>query len=260
MLLLPELHSHTYNAIMLPLVFMGITAYVLCQNKPRELFAAVFVSGILYSFCIHYGSNQSIYVISMAFAAVNVASLLFLGQLLREMRETPDSFTYPVAMKRICLVSVVAMLVMQGAFQIGSKARHVFWEGSIDTLQTEITEGPAAGLLTTPQKAQEYNEIYRDLSAYWSMEEDNLLILTERTWTYLAAEMPYGTYSAWLSGEKPSTIDRLRSFYQLNPDKTPRYIYVPSKSKWDMKWLLAELKRMDYTGQRKNAGYAFEKH
>lgn len=260
MLLLPELHSHTYNAIMLPLVFMGITAYVLCQNKPRELFAAVFVPGILYSFCVHYSSNQSIYVIAMAFAAVNVASLLFLGQLLREMRETPDSFTYPVAMKRICAVSVVAMLVMQGAFQIGSKARHVFWEGSIDTLQTEITEGPAAGVLTTPQKAQEYNEIYRDLSAYWSMEEDNLLILTERTWTYLAAEMPYGTYSAWISGEKPSTIDRLRSFYQLNPNKTPRYIYVPSKSKWDMKWLLAELKKMGYTGQRKNAGYAFEKH
>ena len=152
------------------------------------------------------------------------------------------------------------MLVMQGAFQIGSKARHVFWEGSIDTLQTEITEGPAAGLLTTPQKAQEYNEIYRDLSAYWSMEEDNLLILTERTWTYLAAEMPYGTYSAWLSGEKPSTIDRLRSYYQINPDKTPRYIYVPSKSKWDMKWLMAELKKMGYTGQRKSAGYAFEKH
>ena len=259
MLLLPELHSHTYNTIMLPLVFMGITAYVLCQSKPRELFAGVFVPGLLYSFCVHYGSNQGTYVISMAFAAVNVASLIFLGQLLKEMRETPDSFTYPVAMKRICVVSVVMMLVLQGAFQAGSKARHVFWEGNIDTLQTEITEGPAAGLLTTPQKAQEYNDIYRDLSAYWGTE-DNLLILTERTWTYLAAEAPYGTYSAWISGEKPSTIDRLRSFYQLNPAKTPRYVYVPAKSKWDMNWLTAELRKMGYTGQKKGAGYAFEKH
>ena len=257
MLLLPTLHNKSYNAVMFPLVFIGITAYVLCENKPRELFAGVFVTGILYSFFVHYTSNQGFYVIAMGFAAVNLASLMFLAQVLREMRVSPDNITYAVWVRRLCVGAVAVMLCMQGAFQIGSKARHCFWDGEPEALTAEITEGPAAGLKTSEQNAQVYQEIYDDLSMYWEAEEDNLLILTERTWTYLAADMPYGTYSAWLSGENKNSISRLEEFWSINPDKRPRYIYVPKNSKWDMAWLLPKLESMGYNSRTCRAGYAF---
>ncbi len=94
---------------------------------------------------------------------------------------------------------------------------------------------------------------------YWGKEDDNLLVLSERTWIYLAADKPYGTFSAWLSGEKPNSLNRLKEFYKINPDKTPKYIYVPNDSKWDMGWLLAELNHMGYQYHTTNAGYALEK-
>ena len=258
-LIMPNLHSTTYNAIMLPLVFIGITSYVLCKNKPREFFAGVFCLGLIYSFCVHYTSNQYLYVISMAFAAVNLASYVFLAQLIKEMRETPDNITYAVWVKRFSFVFVAFMIMLQGAFQIGSKARHVFWDGEPSTLDTEITDGPAAGIITDKAKAQTYYDIYDDLSIYWNVTEDNLLILTEKTWTYLAADLPYGTFSAWLSGEKPNSIQRLKDFYKLNPDKKPRYIFVPLDSKWDMGWLTNELMSWGYSYIQTNAGLAFEK-
>ena len=93
--------------------------------------------------------------------------------------------------------------------------------------------------------------------ARWDAEEDNLLVLTERTWTYLAADMPYGTYSAWLSGENKNSISRLEEFWSINPDKRPRYIYVPKNSKWDMAWLLPKLESMGYNSRTCRAGYAF---
>ena len=47
-LLLPQLTYSTYNAIMFPLIYIGITTYILCENKPKPLFASLIVSGIIY--------------------------------------------------------------------------------------------------------------------------------------------------------------------------------------------------------------------
>ena len=259
-LLVPDFPGKTYNSIMLPPVFAGITSYALCKNKPRELFAGVFLTGIFYSLCVFLPSNQYMYVISMGFAAVNVASFIFVGQLIREMQETPDNVTYAVWVKRLSFAMVAFMLLFQGNLECYSKSHHCFWNGDPKDLTFEIAEGPAAGLRTDKTKADEYNSIYNDLSRYWDKEDDNLLILTERTWTYLAADKPYGTFSAWLSGEKPNSIKRLKSFYDINPDKKPRYIYVPKKSKWNMTWLLNELQLMGYSYTETSAGYALEKY
>lgn len=43
---MPTMTSVYYNAIMFPMIFMGVTAYVLSENKQRELFASLFVLGI----------------------------------------------------------------------------------------------------------------------------------------------------------------------------------------------------------------------
>ena len=255
-LLAADLTTKTYNAMMFPMLFLGITSYVLCKNKPRELFAGLFVMGILYSFCVYYGSNQGFYVISMAFAAVNVSSFVFLSQLIREMNESPDNITYAVWIKPLSFAAIALVLALQVNFQLYVKAHHCFWESDTTKLTTMIEEGPAAGLYTEQSKAKAYNDIYNDISRYWKMDDKNLLVLSERTWIYLAADKPYGTFSAWLSGEKPGSIDRLQSFYDINPDKVPQYIYVPEASKWDMNWLLGKLHSLGYTEERTAAGYA----
>lgn len=260
-LLLETLHSTTYNAIMFPMIFIGITSYILCDNKPRELFAGLFVLGIIYSFCVHITSNQYFYIISMALAASNVASYIFLAQLIRDMKESPDNITYAVWVKRFSFIFVAFMIFLQGAFQIGSKARHVFWDGQPDTLTEKIEEGPAAGIYTTPQNKDSYTTIYSDFkNAYENKPEGNILIMSDKTWLYLAAEdMPYGTFSAWLAGENPSTLARLDKYYTVNPDKTPKYIYVPKDSKWDFEQIKSQAVKLGYKEKESAHSYQFEK-
>ncbi len=237
-MLVPNLGTSTYNAIMFPLIFIGITSYILCKNKPRELFAALFAVGIIYSFCMHFTSNQYFYIISAVMTAANVASLIFLGQLIREMNETPDNITYAVWVKRFALVFAAFMVFLQGAFQIGSKARHVFWDSDPSELTAEISEGPAAGLRTTDARASSYEALYNDMQQFIESTggySDNTLFLTNRTWMYLAAhDLPYGTYSAWVAEDQPTNLDRLRTFYVINPEKQPKYVYIPKDSKWDI--------------------------
>lgn len=259
-LFLPNLHSSTYNHIMFPLIFIGITSYILCENKPRELFAGLFVFGILYSICIHMTSNQYFYVISMALTASNIASYVFLAQLIREMREKPDNITYAAAIKQFSFVFAALMVILQGSFQIGSKSNHVFWDGSPDDLTSKIEAGPASGLYTTAANADNYNRLYTDLIQYKSKYHDNILCLTNTTWCYLALDdFGYGTFSSWLSGENSNTLLRLKEYYELNPDKIPSYIYIPKDSKWDIAGIITEAQAGGYTLSENTVSYQLER-
>lgn len=156
MLLLPYLHITTYNAVMLPPVFIGITSYALCERKPRGAFAGIFVSGIIYSF-LSFLYSQPYSVAFISFAAVDIASLIFLGQALREVREKPDEITYAVWVKRLCVALVAVMLIIQGACEIGSAARHCYRDEEVRLLTTEISGGQAKYLITTENKAEAYS-------------------------------------------------------------------------------------------------------
>ena len=259
-LLLPQLTYSTYNAIMFPLIFIGITSYILCENKPKPLFASLFVSGIIYSFAICFSSNQYFYVISMVITASNIASYVFLAQLLREMKTTQDNIEYAVWVKRGSFLFVAFMIFLQGAFQITVKAEHCFWEsGNTSNLTAQIKNGPAKGIYTNVNNCNTYEQIYSDLQYYKNKQEDKILFLTSKTWCYLAVDFPYGTLSAWISGEKPSSVERLKTYYRVNYEEIPKYIYIPKDSEWDFTNIYNDAGASGYSVEENDISYKLEK-
>lgn len=259
-LLLPQLTYSTYNAIMFPLIFIGITSYILCENKPKPLFASLFVLGIIYSFAICFSSNQYFYVISMVITASNIASYVFLAQLLREMKITQDNIEYAVWVKRGSFLFVAFMIFLQGAFQITVKAEHCFWEsGNTSNLTAQIKNGPAKGIYTNVNNCNTYEQIYSDLQYYKNKQEDKILFLTSKTWCYLAVDFPYGTLSAWISGEKPSSVERLKTYYRVNYEEIPKYIYIPKDSEWDFTNIYNDAGASGYSVEENDISYKLEK-
>ena len=259
-LLLPQLAYSTYNAIMFPLIFIGITSYILCENKPKPLFASLFVPGIIYSFAICFSSNQYFYVISMVITASNIASYVFLAQLLREMKTTQDNIEYAVWVKRGSFLFVAFMIFLQGAFQITVKAEHCFWEsGNTSNLTAQIKNGPAKGIYTNVNNCNTYEQIYSDLQYYKNKQEDKILFLTSKTWCYLAVDFPYGTLSAWISGEKPSSVERIKTYYRVNYEEIPKYIYIPKDSEWDFTNIYNDAGASGYSVEENDISYKLEK-
>lgn len=256
----PDMTTRHYNAIMYPMLFMGITCYILTDKKPRELFASLFVLGIIYSFAMCFSSNQYFYIISVAVAASNVAGYVFMARLIKEIRETEDNLDYPRLCKYTGFALAGFMLLLQLGFQVNVKAVHCFWDGTTDSLNSRISCGPAKGIVTTEANRQSYESIYNDLQSYKDAEKGNVLCLTARTWTYLALEdYPYGTLSAWLSGENQTSVDRLEMYYSLNPDKEPQYIYIPKESGWDFTNLYMEAAQRGYAIDETEVSYKLEK-
>lgn len=264
-LLYPTLTVSSYNYIMYPMLFVGITSYVLCEEKPRELFVSLFCLGILYSFAVCMSSNQYFYVISMAMCTANVASFVFLARLIKEMRESEDNLDYAKLYKYSALTLVVITIVLQGYFQLTVKANHCFWETSKpDQLKSEIKKGPAKGINTNTARADKYNSIYNDLKSYKGKTPANFLSLSGETWIYLAMDkFPYATYSAWIGDENivpfDSVVSRLKEYYSVNPDKTPKYVYIPKDTKWETESYVKELQAQGYALDQNNVSYKLQK-
>ncbi|MBQ3417049.1 MAG: acyltransferase family protein [Ruminococcus sp.] len=257
---LPALGSKSYNAIMFPMIFITITSYILCEKKPRELFVSLFCVGVLYATCAGVVSDQYYYIISTALSVSNLAGYVFLAQLVREMREQPDNIAYALWMKRGCFVLIALTLCIQCGAQLFAKTHHVFWDSEPKALEYEIEEGPAKGLCTTRQKHDTYMQIYNDLKVYQDKKRDNILFMTMITHPYLDVEdFPYGTYSAWLAGEDEKTLERLRKYYKLNPDKIPRYIYLPKVAEFDADAVLQEARENGYVITETDVAYHMEK-
>ncbi|MCQ2514136.1 MAG: acyltransferase family protein [Ruminococcus sp.] len=259
-LIIPKLTTSDYNSIMFPMLFIGITSYILCNKKPRTLFASLFVLGVIYSVCICFSSNQYFYVISMALASTNLASFVFASVLLKELKETEDNLDYATLLRRASFVSIAFVLVLQTGFQIKCKAEHCFWEfDKISDMTTSIPAGPAKGIYTSQTNMINFNDIQKDLEYYKDKEDGNILFLTEKTWCYLNTDFSFGTLSAWISGENDASINRLKTYYNVNPSKIPQYIYIPKNSNWNFKNIYADAEKFGYNINENTVSYKLEK-
>ncbi len=254
--LLEGLVNYHYNAIMFPIIYLGIASYVLTKNKNRNLMAGLFFLGVLFALACCIASNQYFYIVACALTASNVASIIFIGIVIKEMltekvneedkhillfsydkKKTNKSvFTSPRKFAALIATGTMIITILsQGCLQIVTKSNHVFWELHPQYLTTTLVGGPADGILTTEANAQKYQTTLADIQANFSaLIDKNILFLTEETWTYLAAEdMNYGTYSSWIVGGMDVAISRLTQYYAINPDKIPKYVYIPASAQID---------------------------
>lgn len=218
-----SLTEEYYNGFMLPLAFVGFTAYLLLVDKPREFFTTVFALGIAYSVCVCATSNMGFDVMSMAFSVVNIASIVFVALLFKEL--APDG-----KMKRIfARAALVLPLTVVVAFSVYVKAKHCFWDASPTQLDTVVDCGPARGIITSERLCNDYTNIYMDMQQYADKGGGTLLIYAQETWCTLSMPTGYecAGFSAWLSGQDEITEQRLALYYSINPDKKPMYIYIP---------------------------------
>lgn len=226
---IPELLETYYNAIMFPVCFMGITSYILIKDKPKKLFASVFMAGVLYSLAVCFSSNQYFYIIFPAFTISNVASFIFIGLFIKELKKEfeikNNKNNYKII---ICMVLAITAVCLQTVLEITVKYQHCFFESlTTQQMNSKIDCGPAKGVYTNSDNYDFYNQAYNDIANYKNMSQGNILFLSNRCWYYLVADnCTLGTYSTWLSGVNYSTINRLQQYYTLNPEKIPQYIYI----------------------------------
>lgn len=258
-LFLDGLSENNYNAIMFPLVPLGFMAYILLEKKPRALFLSGYVLGVLYSFCVSASSNMGFLVLSMALAVADVPSIIFIGLLARQTRAGDRKKSVPV-----CASALAAVLCL-AALAVTVKATHCFWNGSPAELNSRIEKGPARGIITSEELSRDYERVYDDLRYYDERPRGGLLVYAQETWCWLILDdYPYSSFSAWLSGIDETTEQRLALYYEINPQKYPRYIYILKDTAFaqtniDAKQLYEDAEKHGFSVLENELSYKLEK-
>lgn len=215
-----------YQAMMFPLLFVGLPSYILLKNKPREMFVGLFLTGFFYSIADHLSSNNNFFVIAMAFSISNLASIVFVGLLLKEMKEEPDKEEDAAALRQgACLMFlfVLAVMFLLRAQIIRSVCFH---DNMPSACVAEIAEGPAKGIRTRQEFADFYQDKTDDLHYLQQhYPAGNLCVLSEDSWPYLLLdEFSCASYSPWFPDDD---LVKMNAWWDLHPEKKPDYILAP---------------------------------
>jgi len=204
----------------LPFYLLSSVCYILTSNKNKKLFYGIWVPSAIGALAQHMASNLALMAIGWVLAIGNIAGVFFVRDLLKELQsERKDC---KKVLRRIICITLCCGLGLQIAFQSIS----LFFRYYPDKEEKQMIEnGPYENLYIDKRYYGTYKQSLADLDKIKTIsnENDPILILSDMTWLYLYIDRPFGSYSAWQLSFEPK---RLRTYYELNPEKTPKYIYI----------------------------------
>lgn len=235
-----EMNHYDYYLLFygLPLYLCGPAAYLLLEQRDKRLWV-FWCSGAALSVFLDISSAV---ILGVCGSISAVASLIWLFQLAQEcakdvssLRKAADGQGFlkktPCVIAAVCAaVALTAALGNEAAFDalrlnfniIESGHTADYTNGVCDTL---LTRGAYAGIRTTRTVAAKYNAMHDDMDLFADPSAGPVLIFDRFPYCYLYLDAPYGTFSAWYVDIMED--DRLLLYYDVYPDKTPEYIYVP---------------------------------
>ena len=203
-------------AITLPLFIVSTVCYILTEQKNKTLFYSMWVPTILAAVAQYAASDlhlSSLWVLNVC----NIAGVFFIKDFCKELQPITVNW------KPICKALVCIVLCLQIAFHCC-----IFCWGKIITpaQSTKVEKGPYAGFYMQTETYDMNMQMMADLDNIKarSNPDDPILILSEFTWMYLYIDRPFATFSTW---QPFLEADRLKVYYENNPDRKPKYIYIP---------------------------------
>lgn len=228
-----------------PLFPVGLISYILTKKKDKQTFAFLWILGVLYAFCLDVASDLGTLAAIQGFAVLNTASVIFIKNIYDEIKEEkqknphqrqktqkikvagkklPAAFVATILISTLCFQGLVEVYVVAN-YKLTS-IEHAM-SGSKESLTTTIKTGPLKGLRTTSDREDIYKNMLNDLDAVKAQTKGPVLVTADFQWPYLYLDRPYATYSTYILDWFYASQNRLPDYYNLHPEKSPQYIYIP---------------------------------
>lgn len=220
---IPKLVEENYNSIMIPLLAAGVMAYFAAEEKDHRVFLFVMLGAIVYSVCIHFASNQGIYVISMIMTIANIGSILLLKNVWPQKGAGASA--------RVCRAAICLLFVVQFGMMTYTKANHMFWSTSdVSELTQTIQEGPYKGLRVTEETEKQYLSELERLEPMKGMT-GSVMYAGGRPWYYLATpSLQIGAYCPWTEPGNQNVAVRTLLYCGGDVDRLPDYVFIPEEN------------------------------
>lgn len=216
-------------AISLPFCVISTICYVLTENKNKTLFYCMSMPCSIAALFQYLAADTHLGAIGVVLAVSNVAGVFFARDLWREMHSVSQNGFETMPNKKNHKLYRSAIII---GFCLQILFYGIFYQyGQLYGKDApKATTGPFSALYMTEEQYNRYNKVISDMDLIKSIseEDDPVLVVSYKNWTYLYLERPIATYTAWYRGTINSNM--LISYYEENPEKIPKYVYVESSN------------------------------
>ena len=224
------------NFMMFPVTFAGIyTAVVTKDSRIRCMARLWLIPGLLYTYCLHFSSNQFFYAISSAASVSSAAGMIMMWMYCDELREKDRQEGSRRPLHLIAYAAVLICFVFQMRYEIPIRYQSVYWEPGLMKYEEQqyIDEGPEKGIIATVEKAERFGRIYGEVRG---IDHRRLLVLSEQVWVYFVNDNENASYSGWLWRVNSYSMERLKEYYALRPEKKPEVVFVEAENREMLKY------------------------
>lgn len=241
-----------YNLIMFPLAYLGILiAYIYCWNgKWKQVDKGPMLLGLfggVYALLLNMSSDNMLTIAACGMALAVFATVLMWHEHMRLNTQH----------KKIQKIFCAVLLVIQMGLVLYSVTNHAYWEDGVASLDVTVEHGPLKGVVTSKEHAAVYEDVLEDLDYFKEKPSGNFVYFSERPYTYLYMDMPYGSHSG-SSGDFVTHYTMDTAYFKLHPEKIPQYIYV-EKQYVRLSEVEKAAETYGYRVEKLKMGYALEK-
>lgn len=222
-----NLDENTF-AISLPFLIFSSVCYILTKNKNKPVFFLLCLPFIIGAVIQYIATNTGITAPFSVLALTAVPGMIFVCDFYSEIKNEVKAENKPLLKNRKKAFSaavfnlVCIILCIQTAFNCC-----LYMHNKIPNKESyqKVENGPFAGLYLDSNYYEKYNKGLSDLDIIKERSSDNdpVLINSRMGWMHLYIDRPSAAYCAALYSLEEETF---RSYYEQNPDKIPKYIYV----------------------------------
>lgn len=236
-------HEPIFNLQMMPIVFLGMIAFFMLDNKRKHLATFVYfiIYGVLYSFAFYCASDTKIKAIAMGFVLCGVASIVFIAELGNQWKQyfSSAASTAETAMtlhskecpSRIAAMIVALVFCAQLGLQVLLKVERHYWDTPVYQMNSIISEGAGKGVRTTKPTKSAHEKVEKSLHQLLTnvntqnKRDIRFLSMVSSPVIYLNADLPASVFSTWTFMEDDILLEKLNLYYSVNPQQQPNVIF-----------------------------------
>ena len=220
--------GHT-GYVQVALFLFAFPLFLFLKKPPLHLFFTFVVLGGCMAFSYTYTSSGSpLYTESIGFAVASAVAPAVILCYVKELFEgiSADRFR-PI--KAVLLSAGYAVLLCALLMTMVLRMVNIYRDDALSNLTARIPDGPAAGLLTSPEHLASYETVHATILEYCTKEaypdgDHELLLLTKLLpWGYLCTDFRCASAYSWRS---PLSSEHLQSYFRVHPEKYPDVVLI----------------------------------
>ncbi|MBQ9664693.1 MAG: hypothetical protein IJV40_16220, partial [Oscillospiraceae bacterium] len=207
------------GAVYVPLTVATFPIWIMAIRKRQQKTAAcLYVLGILYAMSYILTSNTGADAGMVGFCMSAAGGLWLCSNMLKETSR--EKSAEKTCRNRAVLIVLITIVLTPAFCQ---RVIGVYRDAPLTQLNTRLNDGPAKGLYTTPEHAEQYKMIYSSLKQFAENESTGKILVSKNLpWAYVQLEKyENASFSSWRV-----YTDIIKQYYSIHPENRADYICI----------------------------------